>query len=127
MKRYSKYHARPMVKLGVKFDSGAEAARYQELLLLERAGEITDLQDHPRFCIIPGFTHQGKRIRASYYEADFTYYEDGKFVVEDVKGSFRPRKDGKKFTTETPLFKLKWKLMMSLYPDWVFRIYRKGE
>ena len=115
MKQYNKYHASPTTKNGMNFDSKLEAARYQDLLLLERSGAISQLETHPRFCIVPAFTYQGKRIRASYYEADFAYYVEGLFVVEDVKGPI-----------ETALFRLKWKLMKSLHLHWDFRIYRKG-
>ena len=40
----SKYHAQPVEIDGVRFDSQKEARRYSELRLLERAGEIKDLQ-----------------------------------------------------------------------------------
>ena len=116
IKRRNKYHARPTVVDGIKFASKAEARRYQGLQVLERDGKIRLLRCHPRFALIPGFTYQEKRIRPAYYEADFSYHENGQFVVEDVKGAI-----------ETPVFKLKWKLMKSLYPDWDFRIYRQGE
>lgn len=39
-----KYHNQPVVVNGIKFDSRREARRYQELQLLLRAGEITQLQ-----------------------------------------------------------------------------------
>jgi Protein of unknown function (DUF1064) len=65
---------------GMLFDSTAEARRYQELKLLKLTGQITDLEIHKPF-----FLHvQGTRI--GYYEADFTYLESGKLVLEDVKG-----------------------------------------
>ena len=112
----NKYHAKPVEIDGIKFDSKTEARRFQDLQLLERSGEIRQLRCHPRFALIPGFTYRGQRIRPSYYEADFAYHEGAEFVVEDVKGAI-----------ETAVFKLKWKLMKSLYPDWDFRIYRQGE
>jgi len=40
----SKYRNRKTVVDGITFDSKREAARWQELKLLERAGEITELE-----------------------------------------------------------------------------------
>lgn len=40
----SKYHAQPTLVDGIRFASRKEAARYRELCLLERAGEIQGLQ-----------------------------------------------------------------------------------
>ena len=41
--RPQKYGAEPVVVEGIRFDSTVEAARWGELLLRERAGEITHL------------------------------------------------------------------------------------
>ncbi|MDD3747626.1 MAG: DUF1064 domain-containing protein, partial [Anaerostipes sp.] len=45
--RYSKYGARKTVIDGITFDSKREAKRYQELKLLEQAGEISYLELQP--------------------------------------------------------------------------------
>jgi hypothetical protein len=67
---------------GQTFDSGREAKRYAELCLLERAGEITDLEIQPVFPVAIA----GKPFCR--YTADFSYRDrDGRFVVEDVKSS----------------------------------------
>ena len=72
-----KYRNTPTVVDGFRFDSKAEAKRYQELSLLESCGEIMHIDIHPVFRLAP-------EIR---YEADFTvYYKDGRIEVEDVKG-----------------------------------------
>ena len=81
------------------FDSRKEARRYQELLIMERAGQIRDLQRQVHFELTPtirepdiigprGGRKPGKVIEhKSEYIADFTYYRaDGSFVVEDCKG-----------------------------------------
>ena len=78
----SKYKNRKTTVDGIVFDSKKEAARYQDLRLLERAGEIQDLRCQVRYEIIP--KQNGER--ACYYVADFAYQEDGNTVVEDVKG-----------------------------------------
>lgn len=68
------------------FDSQKEARRYDHLILLERAGEISDLRLQVDFTLQEAYTDTaGQRIRAIRYKADFTYWERDVFVVEDVK------------------------------------------
>lgn len=67
---------------GIKHDSIREANRWCELLLLQRAGMIQDLQRQVKFELIP--KQEGER--AVHYIADFVYTENGCKVVEDVKG-----------------------------------------
>lgn len=62
------------------FDSKKEARRYEELKLLEKAGQIADLQTQVKFDL------DVNGIRIATYKADFVYREGGKRVVEDVKG-----------------------------------------
>lgn len=72
---------------GVTFDSKREARRYEELMLLLRAGEISDLRLQVNFTLQEGFTTpEGERVRPMVYKADFTYWQNGKYVVEDSKG-----------------------------------------
>ena len=66
------------------------------LRLLERAGKIKDLKRQVKYELIP--KQDGER--ACTYIADFTYYENGKLVVEDCKGC------------QTEVFKIKKKLML---------------
>lgn len=97
----SKYHARKVVVDGIQFDSRKEANRWTELRLLERAGAISELQRQVRYLLIPAhyeaferYGKDGKRLkdgrrcveRAVWYVADFQYVQDGKTIVEDVKG-----------------------------------------
>lgn len=83
----SKYHSRKITRDGMTFDSMKEYRRYCELLLLERAGAITDLQRQVKFELIPAQRIDGKVAeRACSYVADFVYQENGKRVVEDTKG-----------------------------------------
>jgi len=106
----SKYHAHPTVVDGIRFDSKAEAAKYSELLLLQGAGQIRNLEVHPVYELIPAFCHNGKRERRTTYEADFRYHDEvlGVQVVLDVKG------------VETAVFKLKRKLLLWRYPNIYF-------
>jgi hypothetical protein len=101
----NKYHNKKTEVSGNVCDSMAEANRYNQLKLLIYSGEISDLVFHPRYCIIDGYEYQGKKIRPTYYEADFQYFDnDGMQVTEDVKG----------FATKDYL--LKKKLFLSRYP-----------
>lgn len=93
----SKYANKKTEIDGVLFDSRKEAGRYQELRLLERAGEITDIERQVTYELIP--KQQGER--AVKYIADFRYKDkDGQVVVEDVKGY------------KTEVYKIKRKLML---------------
>lgn len=94
----NKYHSRKVTRNGITFDSVKESKRYQELLLLERAGVIQDLKRQVEFELIPtqrepdtvgkrGGIIKGKVIELSVkYKADFVYTENGKTIVEDTKG-----------------------------------------
>ena len=91
----NKYGAETTAVDNIKFDSKAEARRYGELKLLERAREIFDLQIHPRY----------KIFISSHFicdvELDFAYIDrrDGRRHHEDVKGK------------DTPMSKLKRKMV----------------
>lgn len=86
----SKYNSRKTVIDGITFDSKKEAKRYIELKKKQDEGEITDLRLQVPFELVPSFTIEidgKKRKRRNIrYIADFTYYENGQKVVEDVKG-----------------------------------------
>ena len=82
-----KYHAEKTELDGIVFDSKKEAQRYAELKLLERSGAIHNLQRQVRYELIPAQKKDGKTVeRACHYIADFVYEDNGKTVVEDVKG-----------------------------------------
>lgn len=70
------------------FDSKREENRYHQLLLLEKAGLISDLRRQVRFELTPRMAVDGRHELASHYVADFVYRdnETGKTVVEDAKG-----------------------------------------
>tara|TARA_Y100000310_G_scaffold329596_1_gene399758 strand:- start:480 stop:806 length:327 start_codon:yes stop_codon:yes gene_type:complete len=82
MGKRHKYGAKPTTVDGMRFDSKAEARRYGELKLLERAEVITELVVHPQYWLHA----DGVRKAIGYYEADFAYEKDGGIVIEDVKG-----------------------------------------
>lgn len=69
------------------FDSKREARRYMDLWLMQRAGEITNLQTQVTYPLLPKQVHSdGAKERAIDYVADFVYEKDGETVVEDSKG-----------------------------------------
>lgn len=95
----SKYSNKKITVNGITFDSKREYNRFCELVLLERAGQIQNLQMQVEFELIPtqreilpgvdgnGNRKLGKVIeRPCKYKADFVYTENGKTVVEDTKG-----------------------------------------
>lgn len=114
-RRYAKYGNRKAYAAGQAFDSKKEACRYAELLMLAKAGVITDLQRQVKYVLIPtqrepdtigarGGIHKGKLLeKECSYIADFVYKQDGETIVEDTKG-FR--------TTE---YKIKRKLMLYVH------------
>lgn len=80
----SKYHNEWVVVDGQKFQSKKEGNRWQELKLMERAGEIFSLARQVRIEIVP----KTDKHKARFYVADFVYIDGktGKTVYEDVKG-----------------------------------------
>ena len=114
----SKYHSKKIIVDGETFDSKKEYRRYRELLLMEKAGLISDLQRQVKFLLIPTqYEHfkrygkngkeltPGKRVveKECAYYADFVYTENGKDVVEDTKG------------VRTPEYIIKRKLMLHIH------------
>jgi hypothetical protein len=68
---------------GAVFGSKLECRRYEELLLLVRLKEITDLQRQVRWNLVP--TQKGER--SVDYVSDFQYFDKGGHLhVEDTKG-----------------------------------------
>ena len=83
----SKYHSKQVCVDGVTFDSRKEYKRFRELSLMQKSGTITDLKLQVPFVLIPTQKIDGKVVeRSTKYVADFTYYKDGEFIVEDTKG-----------------------------------------
>ncbi len=91
-KKRSKYGAVRTELDGVTFASKAEARRYAELRLLERAGEIHTLtRQVPIDLLAVGGGKVGQ------YVADFLYFNrDGTSCAEDVKGCKTPLYSWKK-------------------------------
>ena len=101
----SKYGNKRTVVDGITFDSNAEARRWSYLRLMEKAGEISGLERQVSFALVEGvrFAGEARKRPAIRYVADFTYVENSRLVIEDVKG------------VETPEFRLKRHLMLALH------------
>ena len=85
----SKYHAKKITWNGETFDSKKEFYRYQELLLLQRAGKISNLERQVKIPLLPSQKDENGKVieRAVTYIADFVYKDkNGVLVVEDTKG-----------------------------------------
>lgn len=107
-KKPSKYRNKKTKFDGDIFDSGLEAARYAELKMLERVGEIADLKRQvPYDLVVNG-------IKICTYVADHVYKEkspkwvppgviEWKPITEDVKGA------------RTAVYLMKKKLMKAIY------------
>ena len=89
--RKSKYNAVPTEKAvadgkKIRFDSKREASRFDELMLMLKSGLISELKLQHDFTLQEAYTTpEGERVRAIRYKADFTYWQSGEFVIEDVK------------------------------------------
>ena len=106
----NKYRNIKTVIDNITFDSKAEAMRYMELKLLEKARKIHDLKLQPEYELVGGFTDfQGKKWRPIVYRGDFQYIEDDCLVVEDCKG------------IRTQVYNVKKKMFLKKYPSIIFR------
>jgi hypothetical protein len=86
-----KYRNKKVTVNGITYDSKKEAVRHAELLMLEKTGQISELQRQVKFILIPSQRIDGKVVeRECSYIADFVYIENGKKVVEDTKGFRTP-------------------------------------
>ena len=98
----NKYRAIKTIVDDITFDSKKEARRYVQLKLLVKAGVVTKLELQPRYDLIIN------AVKCGFYKADFRYFENGREVVEDVKGM------------KTPVYNLKKKLIKAIYGIEIF-------
>ena len=108
----NKYHAIPVHVDGTRFASQKEAARFLELQLWQKAGQIADLECHPVFPL-----HVLELWRSEVwplvittvgrFTADFRYTNltTGEIVVEDVKST----------ATKTTAYRLRKKLAEAIH------------
>ena len=102
-----KYRNTPTSIGAEKYSSKREAARHQELLLMQKAGSIAGLMLEVAFVLAPGVLIAGETRRrpAVRYVADFVYTDarTGMIVIEDAKGM------------QTPVYRLKKHLMKTVH------------
>ena len=104
-RRQNKFHAvKAAGDSGRLYDSKAERDRANELLLLQQAGQISDLREQTVVDLVAEIT----------YRPDFDYLENGRRLYEDVKG------------VETEAFRLKCKLWRHFGPGPLRVLKRKG-
>lgn len=94
-----KYKNIPTIINGEKFDSRGEARRWQDLRLMEKAGEITNLTRQVKYDMVVN------GVKICTFVPDFEYTKGGQLVTEDFKSK----------ATMTPTFRLKAKLFKALY------------
>lgn len=94
----NKFRNHKTVVDGITFDSALEARKWQEFRLLEKAGEISNLQRQVKFDL------SVNDFKVCSYVADFVFTtRDGVCVVYDAKGMILPE------------FKLKAKLFKAIH------------
>ena len=113
MIRYKTKYGNVKVKhKGQLFDSKKEMRRYKDLLLLEAAGEIQNLQVHPKYTLLKGFKDRNnKKIRAITVSWDFFYTRGTQSYVEDVKSPI---------TRKETAYNIRKRLFIAKFPDIIF-------
>ena len=100
-RRRPKYNAIKCEADGHKFDSKKERARYFELKLLERTGQISELVLQPKYPLMINKTVVAR------YISDFEYKDKtGALITEDVKSEI---------TRKQPVYRLKNKMFAAQF------------
>jgi hypothetical protein len=107
-----KYRNKRVVVDGVRFDSAGESRRWAELQLLERAGQIRNLERQKRIPLVV------EGVKICDVVIDFLYFEGQARVAEDHKSAY---------TAKLPVWRLKKKLLAALYPAIEIREHVKGK
>lgn len=103
--RRNKFNNKKTELNGITFDSKKEAARYYYLSMMQRAGNITNLELQPKIPLMVN----GKKL--GHYIGDFRYIENGEVILEDVKS----------VATKTAVYNLKKKILASYDPPILIR------
>lgn len=94
---HNKYGAKKKVVDGIKFDSTAEANRYEALKARQEKGEISELTMQPSYKIVVNDV----MICTVKLDFEYLYHATGEYITEDVKG------------LDTPVSRLKRKLVLA--------------
>ncbi len=83
-----KYRNKPCTLGGEKYRSQREMRRHQDLLLMQKAGQISGLVREVVFVLADAVTIGGRLRPPLRYIADFMYTQlpEAKIIVEDAKG-----------------------------------------
>lgn len=88
------------------FDSKKEARRFDQLFIMAKAKQISQLIIQPSFPLMEAQTHNNITYRSVKYIADFKYIKNGKTIVEDVKSDH---------TRKLSTYRVKIKWFLSIY------------
>ena len=105
-----KYNNIPKRYNGRLFDSTLEADFAQVLDLMKKAGEIKIIEEQPKYRL-EVYKHHICNIIPDFYVVD----KDGKECIYEVKGK------------ETSEWRYKWKLMQALYPQYEYKVIKRGD
>lgn len=112
MKRIKKY----IDDNGVSWDSKTEFQFFYYLQENKNKLNIKEIHRQVKYILQEPFVLDSKKIQAITYKSDFTLeMNDGKIVVIDIKPPVKSIWDAK--------FNLKWKMMMNLHRDYIYKIY----
>ena len=92
------------------FDSKKEYKRWQDLKILEQCGEISHLTRIRKECTFALHGQDGSIVAR--YIADAVYKENGQMIAEDTKSPI---------TKKNPVYRIKRKLLIAEYKDWIHR------
>ena len=107
---HSKFGSLKAMVNDIVFDSVMEARYYVHLLHEKSSKLVTNINLQVKFELMPQYIDEcGKTVKPITYVADFTYIDTAtkKVHIVDVKG------------VETPEFKIKWKLLGYLFPEYI--------
>lgn len=106
------------------FDSKSEFEAYITLLKQEKEGAISNLQLQVPFLLVPKTTwynnikQKKEAVREMNYIADFVFERGGKKIICDCKGW--KLKKGKWTVYVDDVYKIKKKLMLLMYKEYLF-------
>lgn len=115
----AKYRNKKVVVGGEIFDSVKEFNRWVYLTALQASGKIYDLKRQERFPLCVKDVESCEFVEICTYVADFSYIINDPLgvtcVVEDVKAVGEKIKGKRRFTTKTPVYEIKKKLLKALH------------
>jgi hypothetical protein len=115
----SKYRNKRCTVDGIQFASIHEAGGYNELNLRQKAGEVRNIRCQVPFVLLERFVNRNYAgiIQGIKYIADFVFDEKDQYGIwREVCVDYKASR-----SFQDPVYKLKKKLLLSKYPDLIFR------